>query len=337
MASPFKFLAPVNKINGVGLGQIATIEFPPLIRIATAMLTVTVTKAALGSGQYSIPKPSDGVGLLQFKVGGNPQRTRTAAQLFGANGLNALCDANNAGTVVYTQSGNSSLSVVPVLIGSAADTAQQALLTANTITVATFQLPIVFGENFRKTYTDAEILALTTGFDDGSGIGLVTLECTIPANSNITAVALLAAVEYDNAVAKAGSAVRLSKEYTHNVQYAAAGDIEVATQLYNRDALQRVRLLTTADRITKVVVKMGQTILRQTTDVQNQAFLAKADYNVNALASNAFDIEFDLNDDPASAPLLTPSQPLSIVATLATANDSTKNITVLSSYYGGLD
>jgi hypothetical protein len=122
--------------------------------------------------------------------------------------------------------------------------------------LATFQLPIVFSENFRKTYVDAEILALTTGFDDGSGIGLVTLEVTIPNNANITAVGLLASVEYDNLVAKAGTPVLLSKEYTHNVQYAAAGDIEVATQLYNRDALQRVRLLTTADRITKVVVKM---------------------------------------------------------------------------------
>jgi hypothetical protein len=35
--------------------------------------------------------------------------------------------------------------------------------------------------------------------------------------------------------------------------------------------------------------------------------------------------------------LLDPSQPLSIVATLATANDATKNIGVLSSYYGALD
>ena len=340
MSSPFKFIEPVNKINGVGLGTIATIEFPPKKRIATVILEASATKSAQATLALQCPLVSDVLGLMQFKIAGNPQRTRLASELFGAQGLNALCDAQNGGTVVYTQAGNANLSVVPVLIGSAADTAQKALLNLNTITTATFQLPIVFAENFRKEYAMAEVMALITGFNDPNdvvGVGVVTLECTMAATANTTAVGLKAVYEYDETVAPVGANVYLSKEYRNAVQYAAAGDIEVATQLVNRDSLQRVALLTGTDRITKVVVKQGSRILRQVSDVANQAALAKSDYNVGALVSNRFDIEFDLNDDPTSAPALSPNAPISIVATLATANDATKNIIVLSSYYGPKD
>ncbi len=340
MSSPFKFIEPVNKINGVGLGSIATIEFPPKKRISTVILEAAATKSAQATLILTVPTVADVIALMQFKIAGNPQRTRLASELFGAQGLNALCDAQNGGTVVYTQAGNANLSVVPVLIGSAADTAQKALLNLNTITTATFQLPIIFAENFRKEYAMAEVMALITGFNDPNdlvGVGTVTLECTMAATANTTAVSLKCVYEYDETVAPVGAKVYLSKEYRNAVQYAAAGDIEVATQLVNRDSLQRVALLTGTDRITKVVVKQGSRILRQISDVANQAALAKADYNMGALVSNRFDIEFDLNDDPTSAPALSPTAPISIVATLATANDATKNIIVLSSYYGPKD
>lgn len=340
-STPFKYLEPVNKINGVIPGGIATIELPPGKRISTVSVQATVTKAAAGAGVTSIPTVGDIIQQIQFKVGGKPQRTRYATELFGKTGLNALNDKGSAGTVVYTQAGNSSLSVVPVLIGSADDLAQQALLTANAATTAVFQLPLIFAEVFRKEYAMADVMSLTQSFTDGSNIGLCTVELQIPKNDTLAVPFsghnIQCEWEYDDSQLAPGTVVRMSKEYRHQVQYTAAGDIEVATQLYNRDILQRVSLLTTADRITRVVVKQGQRILRDITDVRNQAMLRKSDFNGEAIVSNRFDIEFDMNDDPSSAPVLTPTAPLSIVATLATANDTTKNIVILSSYYGPLD
>jgi hypothetical protein len=336
--SPFKFIEPVNKINGVGANSLATIEFPPRKRINTIHVEATVIKAAGGAGVTSIPLVLDIIGQMQFKIGGKPQRTRLASDLFGATGLNALCDVNAGGTVVYVQAGNATLSTKPVLIGSAADVAQQALLTANLATTATFELPILFAEPYRKEYSKTEALALVTGFSDGSGLGLVTLELAIPDNAaTFSGHNIKAFYEYDDLVAPAGSRVLLVKEYRHGVQYSAAGDIEVASQLYLRDGLMRVSLLTTADYISRVIVKQGQRVLRDLTHVRSQAILTLRDYNPAGMVNNRFDIEFDLNDDPNSTPVMDPNLPLSIVATLDTAADATKNIAVLSSYYGPVD
>jgi hypothetical protein len=345
--SPFKFIEPVNKINGVAANSLCTIELPPGKRLNIIGIEATVTKAAAGSGVFSIPLPSDIIDLIQVKVGGKPQRTRLASELFGAKGLNAIQDYKCGGTVQYWQAG-SVINATPQLIGSANDLLCQAAsggsngnLVANTATKAIFWLPIIFTEPWRKEYVQTEALGLVQAFADGSSIGVVTVEVKIPNNTGsspaFSAHGISAWYEYDELVAPKGSTVYLLKEYRHNVQYAAAGDIEVATQLYNRDGLSRVSLLTAADIISRVVVKQGSRILRDLTNVRSQQSLISRDYCESAIVSNRFDIEFDLNDDPNSATLLNPSQPLSIVATLATANDATKNITVLSAYYGPLD
>ena len=336
MPSPFKFIQPANNITTVTPGGIASITFDPLKRIAGIVLVATATKAAGGAGVTSVPAFTDAIQQYQFKVGSSAQRTRLASEIWGAAGLNALCDANNGGTVMYQQ-GGANITTKPVLIGSAADTAAQAALAANTATTAWFYLPILFAEPFRKSYLAADILALYTGFDDKTGIGQVTLDVTIANNANISGITLRAKYEYDELVQKAGTVVQLSKEYRFPVQYAAAGDIEVALQIKNVGILQRVSLLTAADRITRVVVKQGNRVLRDLYDWENQQFLINNDFNPAAIVANRYDIEFDINDDPNSAPLLDPSAPLSIVATLATANDASKNIWVLVSNYGSLD
>ena len=85
-----------------------------------------------------------------------------------------------------------------------------------------------------------------------------------------------------------------------------------------------------------MVVKQGSRILRNVTFEQNLVTLAKAGFNTAAVPLNRFDIEFDVNDIN-SAPVLNPNQELSIVATLATANDTIKNIIILPSYYGAVE
>ena len=339
MSSPFRFVEPLNKISALTLGKPITIELLRNKRIATIVLTVTVVKAALGAGQYSIPLPGDGIGEYRFNPTGNVNRRRLASDVFGYTGLNALNRKEDGGTVVYTQVGNNGLSVVPVLIGSALDIAQQALLTANTATTAVFQLPIIFAEDFRKQYAESEMMAFITGYADGSGFTNVILEADIPNNANITSVSVSAMLEYDELVATAGSTIMLSKEKVFQKGYPAAGDIELADALTLKagEVLQRISLVTVADQITKVVVKQGSRILRNYTAGQNQAILRKAGFNGDAFSANRYDIEFDVNDDPNSAIIIDPNNELSIVATLATANDAGKLIRILPSVYGAVE
>ena len=339
MASPFRFVEPLNKISALTMGKPITIELLRNKRIATILLTVTVVKAALGAGNYSIPLPSDGIGEFRFNPTGNVNRRRLASDVFGYTGLNALNRKEDGGTVVYTQVGNNNLSAVPVLIGSPADITQQGLLTANTVTTAVFQLPIIFAEDFRKQYAQAEMMAFITGYADGSGFTNVILEADVQNNANITSVAVSAELEYDELVATAGATIMLSKEKVFQKQYPAAGDVELADALTLKsgEVLQRISLATAADIITKVVVKQGSRILRNYTATQNQALLRKCGFNGDAFASNRFDIEFDVNDDPNSAIIIDPNNELSIVATLATANDAGKLIRILPSVYGAVE
>jgi hypothetical protein len=336
LVAPFKFCEQVTDKAGAAPG-VTTFQFPLDKRHNTHVIQGTCIKAAGGAGVTSIPVPSDVVGLIQLLVGSSAERTRLASELHGATGLNALCDVNLGGMVRYAQAANANLSLVPVIIGSAADVAQQALLAANTATTAVFQLPIAYCEPYRNTTDQIEAGGLVTGYADGSHVGTVSLAITVPTVANISGHALELCYEYDEMVAPKGSAIMFVKEYRHEEQYAASGNIEVAKQLPNKDGLQRVSLLTVSDPISRVLVKRGSRVLRDLTYDQSVAILTERGYNRAAMIRNRFDIEFDLSGDAGTAPTLDPAQKLSIVATLASANDAGKTITVLSSYFGGLD
>ncbi|MGH7939454.1 MAG: hypothetical protein ACREE6_09255 [Limisphaerales bacterium] len=101
VTTPFKYIEPVNKINGIVPGGICTIELPPGKRLGTILIEATATVAAV-SATKTFPKVSDVIGLIQLKVAGKPERTRLASELFGATGLNALNKAGNGGTVART-------------------------------------------------------------------------------------------------------------------------------------------------------------------------------------------------------------------------------------------
>ena len=334
--APVKFKGPLTNINGqFAAGNLITVQLPPVLRGAAVNFECTCTKAALGVGVTGYPVLSDFATLAQFKVGGNPVRTRYFSELWGGTGLAALADINSGGTVVYSQAGNGNLSIVPVLIGSAADAAQRALLTANTATTAVFRLPWQFSEPFRKEYTMTEALALTQARADGTNIGTCTFEVTLATTANISGYNIKAFWEYDTLVAPAGAVISLLQEARYTVPYTATGDLEVGAQIPNKNALSRVSLLTAStDNITRVVVKQGTAIVRDIYYPQNVGELIRKDYNPAAIVSNRFDIEFDENDDPNQALLLDPNKPLSITATLGSNNGST--VVVLVSTYGPL-
>ena len=345
--APFFYKYPVTNINGVLPGGVATINLQPVNRESAIIIEATVTKAAKAAST-SVPLVTDIAASYQFKVNGKPQRTRNGLETWGAGGLNAICDAGSGGMVVYTQVGNANLSIYPVLIGSAADLAQQALLTQNLATTAVFQLPIQFAEPFRKDYWTTQKMALVQARSDGTNIGPVTVEVTIPNNTAaawpFSGHGIKAYHEYDTLVAAPGATIKMMKEYRWQVPYTAAGQVECALQIPNAryNTLNRVRLLTTSDIITEVVVKQGPTILRDILYTRMQAELIRKDYNqagLNAAQNGAnlyaFDIEFDENDDPGQAPKLNPNAPLSILATLGSANGN--QVIVLASMWGPLD
>ena len=366
MNSPLRFQEPITKVSPVVLGKPCTIEPKTRQRLGCMMVTATVTVSAGGAGVAPvIPAPSAGVAEIRTNINGNVQRRRTADQLFGAQGLNALNDSNNGGTVQYflhvadatalavsatdvvtgTTSDGVAVGSTPVAIGGAEDLVLQKKITTtytNKALIAVFTLPLIFAEDFRKDTGMAEVMALTTGFANGAGVGPVVFELDIPAATGVagtmTAVAIAASVEYDELVASAGTVVRLSKEKLFNKQYASAGDIEVADQLPQKEKLLRVSLLSpAADPISKVVVKQGNRTIKNVTFEENFNALRKSGFNTKAIPRNRFDIEFDVNDDPNSAPMLNPLQELSIVATLASGNAATKNIVILPTYYGAIE
>lgn len=344
----FRFQEPINKVSNVNLGKVVTLELPLGKTLCSALIGLTVTGSATGAATKTIPRPSWGLTQLRFKLG-NVNRTRNVADLFGIRGLNAINDVGNAGTVQYFQAGvviTAALNGItwgnePVLIDSPEDVALQAALANNTATVAVFSLPIIFAEDWRKDPMWAgEGMALPTGFDNGTVLGTPYIEGDVPAATGVagtmTAVAVDGSLVYTEALAKAGSVVRFSKEKMHQKVY-AAGDIELGDVFDTKDILQRFSLLTVSDKITKVVVKQGSRIVRQVTFQENQNACFNGGCNGKAAKANRFDVELDMSDDPTTALSLDRLKPLSVVATFATANDNPLNCDILASYYGPVE
>lgn len=349
MATKFLSLQePITKISALTLGRPVTLECPLAKNICAIILGVTVTGSATGAASKTIPRPSWGLSEMRFKLG-NVNRTRTAAQLFGIGGLQALNDPKLAGTVQYMQAGalitvaygGRTIGNEPVLIDSLEDVALQAALANNTATVALFQLPWMFSEPWRTDpMYNGDQLALPTGFDDGSVIGTPYVEADVPAATGVagtmTAVAVAGSLVYNEQLVKAGSVVKMVKQKVHQKAY-VVGDVELGDTFDTKDTLQRFSLLTTADKITRVVVKRGSRILRQVSFAENHCAALCYGINGNAARSNRYDIDLDLNDDPESALPLQRVQALSVVATFATANDVPANCLILADYYGPVE
>lgn len=320
----YRFQEPITQISALNLGKPLTFTLPLGKNICYIIATMQVAASATGAATKTIPRPSWGAAECRFKLG-NVNRTRTAAQLFGVRGLNALNSVFTAGTVQYSQAGavitvaynGVTIGNEPVLIDSAEDFALQAALANNTATVGTFWLPFVFAEDWRNSpIWSGEGMALPTGFDNGTVLGTPYLEIDIPAATGVagtmTAVTAAGSLIYTENTAKAGSVVKFSKEKIHQKVY-AAGQIELGDQFNQKDILQRFSLLTASDKITSVVVKKGSRIIRQVTFAENHLACFVSQVNGRAAVANRFDVELDLNDDPTTALLLGDlTQPLSV-------------------------
>jgi len=351
MAKPlnaYRFQEPITKISNVNLGKPVTLELMLGKTICYVVLNLTVTGSATGGATTTVPRPSWGLGEIRFKLG-NVNRTRRADQLFGRRGLNALNNFQSAGTVQYFQAGAVITAVLngitygnePVLLDSPEDFALRGALANNTITVATFSLPLCFAEDFRKDPDWAgEAMALMTGFDNGTVIGIPYVEADVPAATGVagtmTAVAVAGSMIYTENLAKAGSVVSFSKEKIHQKAY-VAGDVEMGELFDTRGILQRFSLLTTSDKITKVVVKQGSRIIRQVLFADNYQANLLAGVDVRSVLANRVDIELDLNDDPTTALPLDRLNPLSVLVSFATANDAPATCLVLASYWGPVE
>ncbi|MEI6197376.1 MAG: hypothetical protein WCS42_23925 [Verrucomicrobiota bacterium] len=345
-------------VNGITVANtICSFDLIPNKCATGVLVTATVTVNAYTAATKSVPTLAMAIGESRFIVGSSNQRRRTIAQLFGAQGLNALNDAKNGGWVQYFQAGAAITAAVngitygatPVLIGSAADVAIQAALANSTATVGKFYLPFIFAEDYRKDVANAEAMALPTAYGDGKGnvtgtIGSVFFQLDIPPVPVLTgavlggcsSVAITAVEEFDDRLLAGGATVQLSKEKIYQDTY-TIGDVELADQFTNKDRIQRVSLLTISDPISKVVVKQGERLLKQVTFEENMIDLAKAGFNVGAIPRNRFDIEFDINDDPNTSLPIDPTAKLSIIATFTSMLDAAKQVTILPSFYGPVE
>jgi hypothetical protein len=354
---------PITKVTNPGPGKTCVLEVKQGVAICGALITLTVTGAATGGATKTIPRPSWGLNEIRCRIGNNVNGRWFPVSYHGFRGIAAINSKEMAGTVQYFQGGNAITVALngytygnePVRIDSPEDVALQGAIANNTATVAIFTLPIMFSEDWRKDPDFAgEAMALLTGFDDGKG-GLgallattITFELDQPtapgtANSpatqaNTSAIGIAASLIYTNTLAAKGSTVQLSKHKVHNKAYTNnATGVDLGDVFDLNGVLQRFSLLTAADKITRVQVFQGATLIRDVTFAENQNALRTAQCNGDASIANRFDIELDLNDDPTTALRLTGMRDLKVIAYFASAGDVPPNCTILADYYGPVE
>lgn len=346
-----KFQAPVpGEQPNITAGGLATMQSPNGPRIGVLYAELTVTGAAGGAGNVTLPLLTDVADpkLPMFiKVGGKPLRQRLASELIADN---LLQDITAGGSVSYYQAG-----VLIARVNNASNKSSVGLgLAANTATTAVFQVPTYFAEYWRKDLPTAEGLALPTAFTGGKFLKPVTIEVPITATQTTASVIVVATglltggavatsgwgckfwFDYDGLswpLSAAGNPVSpIVKKGRFTKGYAVAGDVTVAIPL--KDQLMQFSLLLAAgDTWSKILLKLNGTTLKELTpDRMNQVLL---DHGMNVLATvpNRIDVVMDLNDDVNAALALGDTDTLEVVATLATVAAAAQMV-VLTEYYG---
>ena len=358
----FRSQEPITKITNPGPGTTCVLEIKQGVNIAGFLITETVTAVATGAATKTIPRPSWGIKEMRLRIGNNVNRQRYPVSYFGYRGVAAINSREYSGTVMYQQAG-ANITVAlngytygnePVLIDSPEDVALQGALANNTATTAIFSLPWMFSEDTRTYPFNGEFMSLLTGFDDGNGNlgGLLATTITVeldqptapgtvasPAvQANTNGIGIAGSLIYTNTLAAKGSQVKLSKQKVHGKAYtASANGVDLGDVFDQNTILQRFSLLTASDKITRVQVVQGATVIRDVTFADTQNANRTAQCNGISSQSNRFDVELDLNDDPTTALALGGLRNLKVIAWFATANDNPANVTILADYYGPVE
>jgi hypothetical protein len=167
-------------------------------------------------------------------------------------------------------------------------------------------------------------LGLHTSFSDGSILETPYFELDVPPATGVagtmSSVNLAADLLYTEESALAGSSVQMCKQKVHTAVY-AVGDVELANNFETKDILQRFSVLCVGDTISKIIVKQGSRVLRETNFATGHCADLCMELEGGGTIANRYDVDLDLDDDPTRAMRLDPTKKLSIVATFATAGD----------------
>ena len=345
-----KFQAPVpGEQPNITAGGLATMKLPNGPRVGVIYAELTVTGAAGGAGNVTLPLLTDVASKtlpLFAKIGGRPLRQRLASELIADN---LLQDATAGGSVAYYQAG-----VLVARVNNASNSSSVGLgLAANTATTAVFQVPIYFAEYWRKDVATAEGLSLPTAFVGGQFLAPLTVEVPITATQTTASVVVVATglltggtvatsawgckfwFDYDGIqwpLTNGQPVSMVVKKGRFTKGYAVAGDVTVEIPLKDQ-LMQFSLLLATGDTWSKIILRKNGTTLKELTpDRLNQALLDHG-MNVNATLPNRIDVVMDLNDDVNAALPLVATDTLEVVATLATVAGAAQMV-VLTEYYG---
>ena len=323
--------------QGAGGTGIMAIPFGP--RVGVVYIEATVTKAAGGS----IPVLTDVLSPtspITVKVGGNAQITRLASELIA---LNRFQSRRAAGSVEYFQTpaggvatriGNTNdagNTVAPVGVANGNSVLQGSVNAALPIT-AIFQIPIYFAEYWRKDLNVAENMAWPTVLQNGNAaMKQITVECPLANNGGNVFSGHQIRYWYDYDEARAAVPPAITKKGRFTKLYAAAGDINF--QFTQKDLLMQFSILLAAnDSFTKLVVKKNGKVLRDVTKARNDQTLLDHELNDLALATNRFDLVFDVNDDPLTGLPLMQNDTFEVTATLASVAGAANAVLLTESW-----
>jgi hypothetical protein len=311
-----KLQAPlVGQQPNISAGGKATMSVVPGPRIGIFYAECTVTKAAGGSGVYSLPLLSDIIdpGRDMFvKMNGKPQFQRRALE----NAYdNALQSDKAKGSVTYWQGG--------VKIATAYDitnAVNPSALASNTATTAIFQVPIYFMQPWRKDPLVGEALAVPTLFQNGLTLPKLSFEVPVaPAAAGFSGHKIEFWVAYDNLVAPLVNGAPLPnfvRKARTEYLYSTTGDVTVPLDV--RGNLQQFSLiLASGDTFEKIYVKLNGAVIREVTKEENDQTIYDQELNIATVTQNRIDVVFDNNDMLGSAVPVGPADTLEVVATLA--------------------
>ncbi len=335
-----KLQAPVpGEQPNITAGGLATILVQPGPRVAILYAELTVTKAATGAGNTSLPILTDVVDPAQpcfIKVGGKPLRQRLVSELIAGN---LLQDQFAGGSVAYYQGAGGAL---PANLVARVTNANNASfvglgLATNTATTAVFQVPFHFAEFWRKDVASGEGMAFPTNYGKGIVSRPLTIEVPIANNAGglFSGWGCKFHMNYDGlewSLLNGEPTTPVLKQGRFTRAYSVAGDLTIP--IPQKEGLAQFSvLLATGDRWSKLLVKKNGTTLKEITPDKMSQMLQDSQMNFAALLPNQAHVIFDLNDDLNAVLPLNPNDTFEVVLTLSSVAAAAQAV-ILTETYG---